>query len=68
MESQEYLDHVIAQHISGENLGFPSDEQIPSMLAAAKRLFRLQEIALPPGLTHRVEVSLRTHIRNRSRQ
>lgn len=41
MDSQEDLDHLIAQHISGEKEGFPIDEKIASMLAAAKRLFRL---------------------------
>ena len=68
MGSQAYLDHLLAQHISGEQEGFPIAEQIAAMLAAAKRLFRLQEMALPPGLAHRVEVCLRTPLRHRSRQ
>ena len=68
MDSQAYLDQLLAQHLSGEPEGFPIAEQSASVLAAAKRLLRLEEMARPPGLTHRVAVSLRTPIRHRSRQ
>jgi hypothetical protein len=59
MPTEEDLDHLIDQHVSGENQLSPSDDEIAALLAAAKRLVQLQEIDIPPEFAHRMELSIR---------
>lgn len=59
MPTEEDLDQLIDQHVSGENRFAPINDEIAALLAAAKRLVQLQEIAIPPEFAHRLEVSLR---------
>jgi len=68
MKVEEYLDHLIEQHIDGGKPCAPTDDTITPLLAAAKMLAQLQKIAIPPEFAHQVELSLRAWIRNRSRQ
>ena len=59
MPTEEDLDQLIDQHVSGESRFAPINDEIAALLAAAKRLVQLQEIAIPPAFAHRLEVSLR---------
>ena len=59
MPTEEDLDHLIDQHVSGENQLSLIDDEIAALLVAAKRLVQLQAIAIPPEFAHRLEVSLR---------
>ena len=68
MNAQEYLDHLIDQHNYGGKRFAPIDETIAPMLAAARMLVQLQEVAIPPEFAHHLEVSLRACIHNLSRQ
>jgi hypothetical protein len=68
MQTKEYLDHLIDQHISGENQLSPTDDEIAALLAAAKRLLQLQEIAIPSEFAHHLEVSIRARTHNIRRQ
>ncbi len=68
MQTEEYLDHLIDQHISGENQLSPTDDEIAALLAAAKRLLQLQESAIPSEFAHHLEVSIRARTHNIRRQ
>ena len=68
MKAEEDLDHVIDQLLDGGKSVAPIDDTITPMLAAAKLLTQLQEIAIPPEFAQQLEVSLRARIRNRSPQ
>jgi hypothetical protein len=59
MHTEEYLDHLSDQHVSGENQFSAIDDEIAALLAVAKMLVQLQEIAIPPEFVHRMEVSIR---------
>jgi hypothetical protein len=59
MHIEGYLDHLIDQHVSGENQFSPIDDEIAALLAAAKMLVQLQEIDIPPEFAHRMELSIR---------
>lgn len=66
MNAQEFLDHLIDQHIFGGKRLSLSEGTIAPMLTAAKMLVQLQEIAIPPEFAHHVEVSIRVRIHNLS--
>lgn len=68
MQIEESLDHLIDQPISGENHLSPTENEIAALLAAAKRLIQLQEIAIPFEFAHHLEVSLRARIHTIRRQ
>ncbi len=59
MPTEEDLDHLIDQHLSGENQLSSIDDEIAPLLAAAKRLVQLQEISIPPEFAHRLELYIR---------
>ena len=59
MRTEEYLDHLSDQHVSGENQFSAIDDEIAALLAVAKMLVQLQEIDIPPEFVHRMELSIR---------
>jgi hypothetical protein len=59
MHTEEYLDHLSDQHVSGENQFSAIDDEIAALLAVAKMLVQLQEIDIPPEFVHRMELSIR---------
>jgi hypothetical protein len=59
MHTEEYLDHLIDQHVSGGNQFSPIDDEIAALLAAAKMLVQFQEIDIPPEFAHRMELYIR---------
>jgi hypothetical protein len=68
MQTEEYLDQMIEQHISEENQLSPTGDEIAALLAAAKRLLQLQEIAIPSEFACHLEVSIRARTHNIRRQ
>ena len=68
MKAEDDLDQLIEQHLSGGELLPHCAETMAPLLAAAKRLVQLQEMALPPEFAHHLEVSLRARIRHLRRQ
>ncbi len=68
MHTEEYLDHLIDQQISGENQLSPTSGEIAALLAAAKMFIRLQEIPIRLEFTHHLEGSLRARTHHLHRQ
>ena len=68
MKAQTDLDQVIEQHHPGGQLPVAGDETRAPLLAAARMLVQLQQIALPPEFARHLEASLRTRLRQLSRR
>ena len=59
MNTEEYLDHLIDQHVYKEKQFSTSDDEVAVSLAAARMLVQLQELAIPPEFAHRMELYIR---------
>ena len=68
MKAQADLDQVIEQHLSGSKPLVPGEETMAPLLAAARMLVQVQQLAIPPEFAHHLEVSLRARIRQLSWQ
>ncbi len=67
MKQEEFLDYLIEGQYYQGSWRLVNDEELAGSLAAAERLTRLQEIAVPPDFTRRLEVSIRSHARSHNR-
>jgi hypothetical protein len=68
MNHEEYLDRLIERR-AYEEVHIPvANDKVAASLAAAEVLAQLQEIEVPPGFAHRLELSIRTRARSLAEQ